>query len=491
MASIPWWALAAGAPKLLNEYVVDPIRSGYELYSGIRNDQDKQRSQAAEREVLADYAMAKSPEDVDFIRRTTTSYGPMDTATAYNLDKYGKERASQYEEEASKADLPNALSEFSSIAMEDPSQPIGTAFMRMKPESQAMLVRTLKGGLDDFTKAMSMGVGTTQQQKADREALSNLDYIYREKTPLDAYTRLSELTDVTGASPGVSKELRDDLRQHFIGTGDYHGAHKEKEFDPVTQDASTFLVAQGFDMLSPQGRKSAYQYLGSREGRDAYTSWAHKMSAARYHPHPAQVQFLGFGSDNKPVTFNPRTGTVEGNTSEGVTPKVKQRLSADDSKAITTTWSLDSDLQDIINTVKRRPDFVGPIQGNARELAAKIQNDPEFARFQQKTGRLIQIVYSLSGKTVTDSEREFFQNVLLPAIKQPDKNFLARAQEAKSMLNKSTDNWVSGLESQGYIVPKRGNKSASPSGPPVAPAGTRIKTKEGKILTSDGKGGWR
>jgi len=173
--------------------------------------------------------------------------------------------------------------------------------------------------------------------------------------------------------------------------------------------------------------------------------------------------------EGKPVTLD-----AEGNPYKGpLYPAQKARLSPEAQK-------FQNDLVDIGENVKGIKDFMslkvkgpdgkpifkrnkkgkimfdksltGPFQGRGRAIMAYLVNDPRFAAFRQKVGRLRAIVYGLSGKQINQSELQWLQKEILPRFSQPDENFIAVLEEVMQWVEQKRKGSEAAYESMGYIV---------------------------------------
>jgi len=142
----------------------------------------------------------------------------------------------------------------------------------------------------------------------------------------------------------------------------------------------------------------------------------------------------------------------------------------------------------------------GPIEGRAQLAYSKIANSPNIAQLQQKLGRtLAAILRAESGLVVTDTERKFYEDQLLPMLKNPQANFEVLLRETKKWIEDIHDSNVDILRESNTESPnklsesfgKQTKRATSNQGDSqIAPAGTKARLKDGRMVTSDGKGGW-
>jgi hypothetical protein len=120
----------------------------------------------------------------------------------------------------------------------------------------------------------------------------------------------------------------------------------DKPVDVVTQDASTFLTANGYDLTTPENQSKAFKWFSTPDAQAKYKAWVDSMSAARYNPPPVNNQFIGFTGAGTPATFNPRSGEVSG-VVDGQLPmgKIAQPLTDKAQENLSTGLSAMNNLQ--------------------------------------------------------------------------------------------------------------------------------------------------
>ncbi len=109
---------------------------------------------------------------------------------------------------------------------------------------------------------------------------------------------------------------------------------------------------------------------------------------------------------------------------------------------------------------KWQPYFTGPLQGRLKMWLQGIKSEPEFMRFKTRMKRLVETVYTLSGKAITEQERKWLDNDILPKIENPDKNFMVVMDEFIKWTQQKRDSLVEGYKKGGY---RMGGFEALPS----------------------------
>jgi hypothetical protein len=251
---MPAWAGVLAAPYALDKFVVDPISNIYGIYKGIRDDQADQRDKAQLLEDMTkfsqdpnaavDYKKYSNPEAA--ARATNVFQGLQKQTAAPVLDKFtgdvnamagpGGERF--YGDPASREEMIKQ----GLVVPQSQNNPYinqGVQDYQRAAESQETMANVLSGtdprnigtqlssiamqeklpgqlhSVTGVMENLAKGRVTENKEKlakGDLEASQNLDYVYRNKTPLDQFKALGELSSVTGASPEWTGKQADDLR---------------------------------------------------------------------------------------------------------------------------------------------------------------------------------------------------------------------------------------------------------------------------------------
>lgn len=153
-----------------------------------------------------------------------------------------------------------------------------------------------------------------------------------------------------------------------------------------------------------------------------------------------------------------------------------------------------------------KPEYVGIVQGRIANVDRKLKELPpdqvkfyrEFKQFNDD------IVRAKEGAVIPDAMMARLEQ-FLNDIKQPQGNFEAQFDSIVDYTRDQGRNLNESIEGQ-YVSPfkkehreffedsssllRRNGKAATSSSPQIAPAGTKAKLPNGKIVVSDGKGGW-
>jgi hypothetical protein len=195
------------------------------------------------------------------------------------------------------------------------------------------------------------------------------------------------------------------------------------------------------------------------------------------------------------LNFDARTGRynaipLPGGDVPGV--KNKKQLPAKDAETI---GKLKTTLDDI-GLVREawNEGLTGAFEGRANEALQHIRDNPKFETLRRRTNRLITIAYALSGKQISAQEIKLLQTSILPQVKQMDKNFLTALDELEDWVRRNGNDAQDAYEKSRYdfIRTDFGGKKPTEKGKGnIAPAGTKAKLKDGRIVISDGQGGWK
>jgi hypothetical protein len=140
--------------------------------------------------------------------------------------------------------------------------------------------------------------------------------------------------------------------------------------------------------------------------------------------------------------------------------------------------------------------LTGAFEGRVNEALQHIKNDPKFESLRRRTNQLITVAYGLSGKQISAKEIQLLKESILPDVRQMDQNFLTALDELEAWIQRNGDSVQDAFEKAHYDFErvdfggKRTAAKASGKGN-IAPAGTKAKLRDGRIVVSDGKGGWK
>lgn len=137
-------------------------------------------------------------------------------------------------------------------------------------------------------------------------------------------------------------------------------------------------------------------------------------------------------------------------TEKGLVPKA---LPAGEIVSLSTFENLDDQIKDVIDTAKANPSFIGPVKGSYKQLKIKFVDDPEFADFNAKIGRMIETAYALSGKQISQQELKMLENRFFATAREPYGNFLAKMNSFQKWLANKRKTRIRDYNNSGYYVP--------------------------------------
>lgn len=127
----------------------------------------------------------------------------------------------------------------------------------------------------------------------------------------------------------------------------------------------------------------------------------------------------------------------------------------------------------------------GPVSGRAASAYAMVANSPEVTNLKQKLGRtLASVLRAESGLVVTDTERAFYENTLLPMLKNPQANFEVLLKETKAWIQDIHDSNVDILRESNTESPQKLSEVQQKATPPQPQGGQGVvwrRNAQGKL----------
>jgi len=214
----------------------------------------------------------------------------------------------------------------------------------------------------------------------------------------------------------------------------------------TTSDADITSRMKEFEAANPQFKGKN----GTAEYGAAFSTWTPKTRERGY-------QYVGMLGEGKGSVFNQTTGTFEQRDIGGSpSQKVLGRVPGSEVAAIGALKAVGKEAREVEDLTATFNDRIGPIKGRLGPISVKWFDDKEFSNFHRKVNKLGLIVYGLSGKVVTDAERAWLRETVLPALSQPSENFLGAVQELQKFIQNKVDSNVQAFEDLGYNVGKLG-----------------------------------
>lgn len=127
-------------------------------------------------------------------------------------------------------------------------------------------------------------------------------------------------------------------------------------------------------------------------------------------------------TDTGITPFNIRTGEAGKPTGE------RKPITEEVAIQGATFKQLEDTAKNILNQQTKDPSLTGFIQGNWRNIASKVRNDPDFVAFKTQINQLIESAYALSGKQISEKEIKMLEK-LRGSFVDPDYNFRASMNE--------------------------------------------------------------
>jgi hypothetical protein len=112
--------------------------------------------------------------------------------------------------------------------------------------------------------------------------------------------------------------------------------------------------------------------------------------------------------------------------------------------------------------------YAGPIVGRARLLSAKVFDDPEFVKTKSELGKLMPIIYALSGKQINEWEKKWLKEDIIPNLTSPGGNFEATLDSFKTWIDSKRKDLRSGYEESGYRIPSESTSATKPTKKPLS-----------------------
>lgn len=188
--------------------------------------------------------------------------------------------------------------------------------------------------------------------------------------------------------------------------------------------------------------ETGYGHFGYDDKTDNYSKYIGPAPAPYGSAdQPGMGQFVGPLEDNpqKGTIFVPKRGGGETKTIDLPGRTSKKTLDTMSANTKATLGSARVAYKGINEAEKLYNEALkgvtGPIEGRAQLAYAKIANSPKIAELQQKLGRtLASVLRAESGLVVTDTERKFYEDNLLPMLKNPQANFETLLRETKKWI---------------------------------------------------------
>lgn len=471
MAGIPAWALALGGLKMAPEVASD----WFGLYKNIKDMRQTDTAKNAEQEVLSDFTRATGPDDVEYIQSTLPRYGTMGRDAAKDLYAYGGELLKKFEKDESDASIGGAYNKLIEAYKTDPNTPLNKVAANMTAPELRAFVKEAGGKMDDWYKAQAtitkMGTDAEDREMKAQKARDLSDfqsaiggvsgpstspYDLRRFASRGGYAPLSDVeSDIRQAAAAYNVGDSDEVNKAITSARDaYKSTYLPTETVKVGRTTAT-----GQRNLLGDFRKDVQSTApvinvnndGIRQDR-LTQSWYD-----RYQKHPvvkAQQEGLTYADGMERMLREVESGRVK-------------NLTASDEMFV----------RGMLRALE--PDSVVMIsEGKSLESNAPLMNKARGALNRVATG----------GKMFTDDERKAIVQTLRVyrgAIGSAKRKVKTQFEKA---MPKGVDRdtvFMGDIEDEAQL-PKPDAKQ-----PPVAPAGTRIKTKDGRVMTSDGKGGWK
>lgn len=476
MAGIPAWALALGglkiAPEMANEW------AGF--YKNVRDIRRGDEAHNAEQEVLSDFTRATGPEDVEYIQSTIPRYGTMGRDAAKDLYAYGGEVLKQFEKKDTDENIGGAYAKLIDAYRANPNAPLNQVAANFTPGELRAFMKEAGGKMDDWYKAQSTAEKITTDA-TDREAKAQ---------------RARDISDFQSAIGGITGPSTSpvDLRR-FAARGGY-APFSDVESD-IRQAASAYNVGDSDEVNKAiTAARDAYKstFLPAETvnvGRTTATGQRNLLGDFRkdvQNTAPVvNIRNDGIREDRltqswydryqkHPVVKSQQEGLTYANGMESMIKEVQagriKNLTASDEMFV----------RGMLRALE--PDSVVMIsEGKSLESNAPLINKARGALDRVAKG----------GKMFTDDERQAIVQTLRVyrgAIGSAKRKVKSQFEKAMPKGVDRATVFMGDIDDEvqtGTPAPKPGKQAP----PPVAPAGTRIKTKDGKVMTSDGKGGWR
>jgi hypothetical protein len=221
-----------------------------------------------------------------------------------------------------------------------------------------------------------------------------------------------------------------------------------------TTNLPTIDKINGSDMIK-QTRIELNPTNGSWEQK---FQWVPANKSASGKPQRNQLVYTNEGFKS----YNPYANRWEQVKGEA---EAKWKLAPDTARTMETSLVDNGNSVKSVEEVLNRGSLVGPVAGRTQKLGNRFFNNAEFETLRARVGQLRTLIYGLSGKQINESEQDWLQNDILPAVDQPDQNFEAKLKELKSWLVRRR----TALHEQ---YPELNKTSKIPTPPTAKPTGT-------------------
>lgn len=133
-------------------------------------------------------------------------------------------------------------------------------------------------------------------------------------------------------------------------------------------------------------------------------------------------------------------------------------LPAERQQALSTLSELRNSLQDVKTQFSEMKNLVGPVRGRIADWYSSFWSSPKFTEFKNNIAKQISVIYGMSGAAVTDWEKKWLKEDVIPQVTQPTDNFEKTLQTYEDWLNSKINTWTQDYEAAGYGVGKASQK---------------------------------
>ena len=248
----------------------------------------------------------------------------------------------------------------------------------------------------------------------------------------------------------------------------------------------------GFEASMPTEAPESRQAQISRVGTNTYGAETDRIKAEQERPSRKQMKITdkNFIFDYDPVSgglTEQSTGAAYDKTRHGnfMVPGVNRVLPAGEVDSLATLETLNTKANEIRGLAKTA-DFIGPLAGRWEKLKSNFVDTPEYTEMSTKVGQLIETAYALSGKAITESERQSLIESFWGQITDPKGNFDVKMDSFLNFVQQKAGAKQKLFKEAGYRTPTTdmGGGQSAPTQPQSSGAG--LQTKTGKKVTVSG-----
>jgi hypothetical protein len=239
-------------------------------------------------------------------------------------------------------------------------------------------------------------------------------------------------------------------------------ARGEKTLPEAAEELTAGKSTSGQAPASLRIFEGATTFTEDQRGTPEYEKGFQKFRSDTF----GKGQVQGKNANGDLVIFNPISKTLETKEVGTLISKTKKTLPAETVKQLATFDSIAQQIGNLRKIAKEDPDKFGPIQGRWNKLKAQFVEDKDFTSLARNTSSLIQIAYALSGKQISFQEMQMLQEAILPAVTQPDANFLTAIDFAEEWVGRQQDNQIAAFDKADFFVEKFKGESKKKEGKP-------------------------